>query len=570
MAYDLQHFRIGDILLQNGYVTEEQLQEALEIQTENGARLGDILLEKEYVTEDVILSALSAQLDISFVELEDYVIDPEVVHSIPDKVARKYFVIPIARDEMGITLAMNDPTNVQAIDDIQLMTNATVFPVIARRGEIGKLLDEYYVSEDSVENLLEDLEEGDIQIIKDEADLTSSSGGLEDDAPVIKLVNLVILEALRNRASDVHLEPFEDHFYIRQRIDGVLQLLPEPPRNLWSGLISRIKVMANLNIAETRLPQDGRIKLKLSGKEIDLRVSCLPTVFGESVVLRILDRGAVMLSLDQLGMQEKDLVSTREVIQNPNGIIVVTGPTGCGKTTTLYAAVSEINKPEDKVITVEDPVEYEVPGLVQVQVNEKVGMTFASALRSILRQDPDTIMIGEVRDVETAEIAVQASLTGHLVLATLHTNEAATAVTRLVDMGIEPFLLTSTVRCIIAQRLVRLNCELCKEAYEPETSDLHDLGLKEEDYKGVTFYHGIGCDECAKTGFRGRLGIFEYFPMADAIRELVLQKEPAAVLYREALKEGMTPMFYDGWLKARAGLTSIEEVIRVAPMAGEN
>ncbi|MEW5693420.1 MAG: ATPase, T2SS/T4P/T4SS family [Candidatus Hydrogenedentota bacterium] len=567
MVYQVQKLKLGEILLSHNVITEEQLENALKHQKEKNIKLGEALIELGYTDEDTILSALSVQLDIPYESLDEYAIDPEVVHSIPDKVARRYHVVPVSRTNNILTLAMTDPLNVQAIDDIQLMLNVYVQPIISKKSEIQKLIDEYYVSEDTVENIIEGLTEKDIEIIKDEADLTSSTAATDSEAPAIKLVNLIILEAIKNRASDVHLEPFEDHFYIRQRLDGVLHLLPEPPRHLWPGLISRIKVMADLNIAETRLPQDGRIKLKLSGREIDLRVSCLPTVFGESVVLRVLDRGTVMLKLDQLGFQEDDLKKTRQELEQPNGIIIVTGPTGCGKTTTLYAGITEINRPEDKLITVEDPVEYEIPGLVQVQVNERVGLTFASALRSILRQDPDIVMIGEVRDVETAEIAVQASLTGHLVLATLHTNEAASAITRLVDMGIEPFLLTSTVRAIIGERLIRVNCEMCKEPYEPSPELFKELGVKEEEYSDITFYKGRGCEECANTGFKGRIGIFEFLPMVDPIRELVLSKEAAAVIHQEGIRQGMRPMFLDGWLKAKAGITTLEEVIRVAPLS---
>jgi type IV pilus assembly protein PilB len=564
--YGTEHVRIGELLVSYNYLTGEQLEQLLQLQKERGGRLGEIAMAEKLITEDDLLNLLSAQLNLRIVDLGDMIIDPKVPHLLPARLAQRHQLLPIEETEGRVVIAVIDPLNLQGVDDARLMLGKEVEIVLCKKDDLLRNLDDYYGGVESVQELLEGMSEDDVELIKDETDLTTTDKTDIEDNRIVKYVNLIILEALKNRASDVHLEPFENEFVIRQRIDGVLHKMPAPPRQVQNAVTSRIKVMADLNIAESRLPQDGRIKLRLGGKEIDIRVSSLPTVFGESVVLRLLDRGAQILTLEQLGMQDEVRQRTEAIIDNPNGVVIVTGPTGCGKTSTLYAFVEKLNDPEDKMITVEDPVEYEVDGLTQVQVREKVGLTFAAALRSILRQDPDIVLIGEIRDVETAEISIQASLTGHLVLTTLHTNEAAGAITRLIDMGIEPFLLTSTILGICGQRLVRTICPMCKEITDVPVERARLFAPADFDVSRSAFYRGRGCEECAGTGYRGRTGIYELFVMSEEMQELVLAKQPANVLHAKARELGMQTMAEDGWLKILAGLTTLEEVHRVAPM----
>jgi type IV pilus assembly protein PilB len=557
------------MLMNAGVLDEAKLEELLGIQRERGGRLGELAVEQRLLSEDDLLNFLSVQMNIPIVDLSEMIIDPKTPLLLPAKIALRYQILPIEATEDRIVVAVADPANIQAVDDARMALGKDLELVLCRKADLLRNIDDFYGGTESVQDLLQNITEHDVELVKDEADLTTTGGGGDvEDNRIVKYVNLIILEAIKNRASDVHIEPFENEFVIRQRIDGVLHKMPAPPRAVQSAVTSRIKVMADLNIAESRLPQDGRIKLRLAGKEIDLRVSTLPTVFGESVVLRLLDRSAQILTLEQLGMQDEVRVRTEAVIQNPNGVVIVTGPTGCGKTSTLYAFVDKLNDPEDKMITVEDPVEYEVDGLVQVQVREKVGLTFAAALRSILRQDPDIVLIGEIRDVETAEISIQASLTGHLVLTTLHTNEAAGAITRLIDMGIEPFLLTSTILGICGQRLVRTICPMCKEVADVPEERLKLIAPRNADLSRISFYRGKGCEECAGTGFKGRTGIYELFVMSEEIQELVLQKVPANVLHARARALGMQTMGEDGWKKVIAGITTLEEVHRVAPIEG--
>lgn len=562
--YGTDKVPIGELLVNAGILTSEQLDKLLATQQEQGGRLGELAIENKFCTEDDILNMLSLQYNIPVVDLNDVIIDPKTPQVLPGKLAIRHALLPIEADDKKVTLALADPTNMQGIDDARLMIGRDVELVLCRRADLVRNIDDYYGGAESVQQLLEGMSESDVELVKENADLTSDID--VEDNRIVKYVNLIILEAIRNRASDVHLEPFENEFVIRQRIDGVLHKMPAPPKQVQSAVISRIKVMAELNIAEARLPQDGRIKLRLAGKEIDLRVSTLPTVFGESVVLRLLDRSSHILTLEQLGMSGETQKMTEAVIENPNGIVIVTGPTGCGKTSTLYAFVDKLNDPEDKMITVEDPVEYEVDGLVQVQVREKVGMTFAAALRSILRQDPDIILIGEIRDPETAEISIQAALTGHLVLTTLHTNEAAGAITRLMDTGMEPFLLTSTILAVVGQRLVRTICPMCKEVTEADPAKVKSLAPRDFDLSKVTFYRGRGCEECAGTGYKGRTGIYELFLLSEEIQELVLKRSPANILHARAREMGMVTMSEDGWKKVVAGLTTVDEIHRVAPL----
>lgn len=564
--YGAERRRIGDMLVEQGLISEEQLHELLAMQAEmEETKLGELAIAKGLLDEDQLLHVISEQLGIPIVDLSDLIIEPEVPGILTPRIAIRHQILPIEERADGVTIAMSDPTNVQGIDDASLIINKPIDIVLARRDDLIAHLEQFYGGADGMSSVLDDITEDDLELIKDEADLSAKKEDVEDNK-IVKYVNLIILEAIKNRASDIHMEPFENEFVIRQRIDGVLQKMPAPPRQVQSAVTSRIKVMADLNIAEARLPQDGRIRLRLAGKEIDMRVSTLPTIFGESVVLRLLDRSAKIMTLEELGMVEKVRKKTEGVIDNPNGIVVVTGPTGSGKTSTLYAFVDKIFNPEDKMITVEDPVEYEVDGLTQVQVREKVGMTFAAALRSILRQDPDTVLIGEIRDVETAEISIQASLTGHLVLSTLHTNEAAGAITRLIDMGMEPFLLTSTILGICGQRLVRNICPVCKEIADVDPEKIASIAPAGFDPKSMTFYRGKGCEECSGTGYKGRTGLFELLVMSEEMQDLVLQKAPANILHNRARELGMQTMMEDGFQKILQGITTVDEVIRVAPI----
>jgi len=564
--YGTSQPKIGELLVSSGLITPEQRDHLLEVQKEKGGKFGELAIAEEMITEDDLLNILSSQLNISVVNLEEAIIDPKVPLLLPSKIAQRYSMLPIEETENKIVIAVADPTNIQGIDDAKMMLNKDVELVLCRKADLLRNIDDYYGGVESVQELLEGITEDDIELVKDEADLTGNGAVDIEDNRIVKYVNLIILEAIKNHASDVHLEPFENEFVIRQRIDGVLHKMPAPPKQVQNAVISRIKVMADLNIAESRLPQDGRIKLRLAGKEIDLRVSSLPTVFGESVVLRLLDRTAQILTLEQLGMSDETRIKMEKIIENPNGIVVVTGPTGCGKTSSLYACVVKLHNPENKFITVEDPVEYEIDTLTQVQVHEKVGLTFGATLRSILRQDPDIILVGEIRDVETAEISIQASLTGHLVLTTLHTNEAAGSITRLIDMGIEPFLLTSTILAVCGQRLVRTICPMCKEVADIDKEKLKLLAPPNTDISKITLYRGRGCEECTGTGYKGRTGIFELFIMSEEIQELVLQKAPANVLHAKAQELGMVTMAMDGWNKVMQGITTLEEVHRVAPL----
>ena len=559
--------RLGDILMEAGLVSEEAVAQAIARQKETGHRLGQTLVELGLVTPEQIAAALSAQLGIPYVRLSDYSITAELIQKIPERVARQHKLLPIEEVSGKLIVAVADPLDITALDDLQLMLGLDIEPVIAAESDVMRSIEHLYGEQISVESVLQELTEDDVQIIQDvDGVLGGGAEQVGSETPIIRLVNMVILQSLRDRASDIHIEPFEHRFQVRERIDGVLKDLPSPPRALQSGIVSRVKVMADLNIAETRLPQDGRIRVKLAGKEIDIRVSCLPTMFGESVVMRLLDRSATVLNIAQLGFQPDDAEKFKKNLGASNGIILVTGPTGSGKTTTLYAGVQEVNTPDIKLITVEDPVEYEIRGLVQCQVNEKVGMTFAAALRSILRQDPDIILIGEIRDAETASIAIQSALTGPLVLATAHTNEAAGAVTRLIDMGCEPFLLTSSIRAIIGQRLVRKICPACREKYTPNSDDFKKIGKRSSDYEGQEFFRGRGCSECAMTGFKGRIGLYEVLELNNEISDLIVERQPANVIHRKAMEMGMRPMREDGWLKVLQGQTALEEVLRVAPI----
>jgi len=517
-----------------------------------------------------MLQILSEQAGLPYVQLADYKLGSlDVLKLIPAQLARTYKVFPIRIEEDGsLRLAISDPLNITIVDDLRLLLERNITPVVAGEEDILDNIDLYYgMGDETIEKMVEEFEkeETTIEITSPgEMDL-SDLERIANEPPVIKLVNLLLIQAIKDRASDLHVEPFGGVLRIRYRVDGVLREIPSPPKSLQLGLCSRLKVMANLNISETRLPQDGRIRITIQGREVDLRISTVPTVHGESIVLRILDKSMMMLGVSQIGLIKEVLERLMKLIHLPNGIILVTGPTGCGKTTTLYASLSEINDSKDKIITTEDPVEYELPGIVQINVNPKVGLTFATCLRSILRQDPDIILVGEVRDLETAQTSIQASLTGHLVFSTLHTNSAAGTITRLIDMGIEPFLITSTLEAVVGQRLIRTICPTCKKPYTPTPVELEEFGISPEDVADVEFSKGIGCDECAYSGYKGRMGIFELMEITEEIRDLILRRASTDEIQAMALHQGMSTMRQDGWLKICLGMTTFEEVARQTP-----
>ena len=560
---------LGRILIKMGKLRRAQVHEALDIQKEKRGPVGSILVELGYITEEDLNISLAAQSGIGMVDLTKLDIGPEVIAVMPAQMANTYRVIPyeLNTERNELTIALESPDNFVATDDLQTLLGMKIKAALCSSAELQKALDRYYPEgqQDSIKDLIGDLEANtdlakfdgrgdsiDLMELKEIADLN----------PVKKLLNLVLLQAIKDKASDIHFEPFEDEFKMRYRIDGVLYEMVPPPRYVALAIASRIKVMANLDIAERRLPQDGRIELQFKGAPIDLRVSVLPTMFGESVVLRVLDRSNVQLSLNKIGMRDDDLVTFRQLIHKPNGIVINTGPTGSGKTTTLYAALSELNNPEVKILTAEDPVEYDIDGLVQIQVRPDVGLTFARALRSFLRQDPDIILVGEIRDLETAQISVQAALTGHLVLSTLHTNDAPSAIARLLDLGLEPFLLTATLEGIVAQRLVRRICTHCKTEYRPTEKQLMELDLRPEEAGDRMFHYGKGCDYCNSTGYRGRVGIYEIMVLDEALKELIMERAATVILRREAIKRGMRTLREVGLMAIYDGDTTLDEVVK--------
>lgn len=546
-----------DLLLKKGIVSEDQLIKAREESSRTGLPLEKALERLGFISEVDISKAVADSLGIPFIDLSDYLIDAEVVKLIPESTAKKYMVVPLFKIGDSLTIAMADPRDIAAIDEIRLKSKMNAIdPVLSTQEMIQKVIDQYYGAIGTAEEIVKGLTEEKLdEKLKGKKNLAE----IAEEAPVIKLVNLIIIQAVKDKASDIHIEPGETNVLIRYRIDGILHKIQEMPKYLQSALSSRVKVMAKMDIAENRNPQDGRIQLKIEGKDLDLRVSSFPTVNGENLVLRILDKSSVLLGLSELGFSANDLKNFEKLIHRPNGIILVTGPTGSGKTTTLYSAISVINSTEKNIITIEDPVEYEIPLIRQTQVNPKAGLTFANGLRSILRQDPDIIMVGEIRDKETAEIAIQASLTGHLVFSTLHTNDAASALTRLIDMGIEPFLIASSVIGILAQRLVRMICPKCKEKYVASSEILKDLGIHES----LELYRGKGCMNCKNSGFSGRIGIFEFIVVNDEIKNLVAAKASAAEIKRRAINHGMRTLYDDGIEKVKKGITTAEEVLRV-------
>ena len=562
--------RIGQILVDLGLVDDNQLATMLEEQSSrSGELLGGVGVSLNFYTDEQLGEALAEQWGTTFVTLYDRAIPSEVIRLISEPMAQLYRVVPLELSGNRLTVASADPQKIQIADELRTLLGYDIHVCVATEAEITKTIEKLFMSEnESVESLVSDLE-GDTELAAAAAaagkdgvtDLTSVEA-LAESAPVRKLLNMVLLLAIRDGASDIHFEPFETEFRIRLKADGVLQEMVPPPKHLAFAITTRIKVMANLDIAERRLPQDGRIELTVGGHPVDLRVSVLPTLFGESVVMRVLDRGVVSLNLDKIGMEAEMLRKFREVMRRPNGIVLVTGPTGSGKTTTLYSALSELNEIEDKLITTEDPVEYDIDGIVQVPIDASIGNTFAACLRAILRQDPDRILVGEIRDVETADIAIQASLTGHMVFSTLHTNDAPATVTRLRDMGVQPFLITATVEAILAQRLVRRICAGCREEVIPGADIVADLELTSDQLATKKFYRGKGCDKCNRTGYKGRLGLYELLIMNDEMRDLIVRNASTEELRETARKHGMVTLRDSGMLAVFDGQTTAEEVIR--------
>ncbi|MCK4349338.1 MAG: type II secretion system ATPase GspE [Candidatus Krumholzibacteria bacterium] len=559
--------KIGEILIDNNACTLEQLDECLRIQEESGAgrRIGEILIEKEYISENDLLSALSVQTGIPFAnEIDEEMIDRQLLEQVPFTFARKNSMIPLNADNGIVTVAVADPLNMQPLDDIGLLLNKEVQAVICREEVISTAINRCYhqdsrAAEKIVEDMVEERREEVYHIEEETQDLLE----MADKAPIIKLVNVIIFQAIKERASDIHIEVYEKELKIRYRIDGVLYTRLTPPKQYHASIVSRIKIMAKLNIAERRLPQDGKIAIKVNGNPVDLRVSVLPTMFGESVVMRVLDRSNVSLDLERLGLREDDLRLFRQLIRRPHGIVLVTGPTGSGKTTTLYSVMNELNDVAVKILTTEDPVEYDIDGLIQVQIHGDIGLTFARCLRHFLRQDPDIILVGEIRDLETAQMAFRASLTGHLVLSTLHTNDAPSAATRLVDIGMAPYIIGSSILGVLAQRLVRRICPHCREQYQPSSQELERLNLTEEQAAKIRFHVGRGCRHCRNTGYSGRVAVYELMKMNDELRGALGREEDVSALRRIAVKSGMKTLRYDALTKVHQGSTSAQEVINV-------
>jgi general secretion pathway protein E len=562
----MKKITLSQILLERGVLQEEHLVQALTLQRERGKPLEEILIQQGFITEEEFLHTLSLYLDIPYLKkIEADNVDPALITKVPISYYKQHRLFPIRFEGHILKVAMSNPLDLQPLDDLGTILGHPVEPVLCPDREVLNAINIFYDREaDSAEQVIQGLDTEDLGVLTGEIEETQDLLDLATEAPIIKLVNTLLFQAVRERASDIHLEPFERELKVRYRIDGILYNILTSPKRLQSAITSRVKIMANLNIAEKRLPQDGRIKIRVADKDIDIRVSVIPTAFGERIVLRLLDKATILLDLEDIGMSKSDLLKYSQLIRRSNGIILVTGPTGSGKTTTLYATLHRINSPELNILTVEDPIEYQLSGIGQMQVNPKIDLTFAHGLRSFLRQDPDVIMVGEIRDFETAEIAIQASLTGHLVFSTLHTNDAPSAITRLLDMGVEPYLVSSSVIGILAQRLVRVICMQCKERYVPEPKSLEEIGvpLFQEHFDGY-LYRGKGCATCMHTGFRGRTGIYELMVMDDTIRRLTLNTTDANTIKKEAIKLGMKTLLMDGIEKMKRGITTLEEVLRV-------
>ncbi|HEX9691230.1 MAG TPA: type IV-A pilus assembly ATPase PilB [Gemmatimonadales bacterium] len=555
--------RLGDLLVREGLITREQLQQALHEQRSSGARLGYVLVKLGLIPEIEITKMLAKQYRVPAVDLGRFSVEEKIIKLIPGEVAIKHSVLPLKREGRTLTVAMAEPTNVTIIDDLKFITRYDIFPVIAGEYTLRSQIEKYYEATDAqLQNLLDEIEEEEDLEVIEERDDDEAPVQVGDDAPVVKLINGILTDAVRRGASDVHIEPFEKEIRVRYRIDGALIEIMKPPIKLKAALTSRVKIMSALNIAERRVPQDGRIKMKMGKKVVDFRVSTLPVIYGEKIVMRILDKGNLTLDLSTFGFElkaEKDLM---RAVANPYGMVLVTGPTGSGKTTTLYSALSKVNSIEVNIMTAEDPVEYNIHGINQVLVRTEIGMTFAAALKAFLRQDPNIIMVGEIRDLETGGIAIKAALTGHMVLSTLHTNDAPSTITRMIDMGLEPFNVASAVNLIVAQRLLRRVCKQCKREHKYTDAELGALGFTAAQAEGITFYKGEGCDACSGTGYKGRQGIYEVMPLSPAIRRVILKGGSAADIQEQALKEGMLTLRMDGIEKVRKGITTLEEVVK--------
>ena len=537
-------------------LTNDQFRQALLIHKDTGQALADVLVGLGFCTESQAPSLIATQAGIPFVRVNESDPDPDAIALVPPELAYRHHILPLSVNGSTIRVAIADPFNLAVADDIRVVTGKTAEIVFADPQQIQRLVEEHYMR-----RMIADTADEDVEVLDESSDELGDLERMAREATVIKFVNLLLRQAVQEHASDVHVEPYEKGMCVRYRIDGALQEMSSPPRRLQAAVISRLKIMASLDIAERRLPQDGRIKTKIGGREVDIRISTIPTLHGESVVLRLLDKSAMNYSLDSIGMMPDTLEQMDRAIHAPHGMILVTGPTGSGKTTTLYSALQRAYSPEKKIITVEDPVEYQFQGVSQIQVHPKIGLTFAAGLRHILRHDPDIIMVGEIRDLETAEIAVHSALTGHLVFSTLHTNDAAGAVTRLLEMGIEPYLVTSSVEALVAQRLVRTICPDCREAYQASVGEL--AKIQKNGLKSMTLYKGRGCDRCKQTGYKGRTAIYEMLLVNDAIRSLVLERAPATAIEDMACRHGMRTLREDGWLKVAQGITTVDEVVRV-------
>jgi type IV pilus assembly protein PilB len=565
--------RLGEILLKESLITQDQLDKALEFQRSNGGKLGSCLTKMGFITDDDITGVLSRQYGVPSINLKYYEIDPNVIKLIPQDTALRYQVIPLSRVGSVLTIAMTDPTNVFAMDDIKFMTGFNVEPVVASESAIAEAISRFYggaaSTHEELSSLMKDLvdEEQELELAAEEQEMDAAS--LEkaaEEAPIIKLVNLILTDSVKRGASDIHVEPYENEMRVRFRVDGVLQTVMNPPLKLRDAITSRMKIMAKLDIAEKRLPQDGRIMIKYKAegkrKELDFRVSTVPTLYGEKIVLRLLDKENLRLDMTKLGFEPESLKKFERNILKPYGMVLVTGPTGSGKTNTLYSSVSRLNQVDTNIMTAEDPVEFQLAGINQVQMKDQIGLNFAAALRAFLRQDPNIILVGEIRDFETAEIGVKAALTGHLVLSTLHTNDAPSTISRLMNMGIEPFLVATSVNLICAQRLVRRVCTNCKEELEIPEQALVDAGYTPDEAKTTKIYHGKGCSTCGKRGYKGRTGLYEVMEINDELRELILVGASALELKKKAIEQGMITLRRSGLVKAAAGMTTLEEVLR--------
>ena len=551
--------QLGDILLEGGLVTHDQLSAAYEEHQRNGRSLGRVLVDQGVLSEGQLVAALATQIGLRFVDLSDFSVDGSAVSRVPDSVCRRYTALPVGYEDGKLLVAMADPANVFAIDDIRSITGMDVKPAVATRADVLAAINRYHRNDGELDDLSMTLTGED-----DGLDDLGNISDVVEDAPIVKFVNLLITQAIQDRASDIHIEPTERDLRVRFRIDGVLHEVMRSPKNIQSGVISRLKIMADINIAERRIPQDGRLSVNTNGKKVDLRVATLPTVWGEKVVMRILDNSTAMLNLSDLGFSQANYDRYSLSFTKPYGMLLVTGPTGSGKSTTLYATLNIVSSPDKNVITVEDPVEYRLPGINQVQTNAKAGLTFASALRSILRSDPDIVLIGEIRDHETAQIAIEAALTGHLVLSTLHTNDAPSAVSRLIEMGIEPFLVGSALDCVLAQRLARRLCSKCKEPYTPTAEALIQARFPWHDGEPLpTLYRPVGCSACSKTGYKGRLALHEVMSVTEQIERLAVERASAEAIGKVAREQGMAMLRDDGLAKVADGVTSLEEIFRV-------